>query len=336
MGQVLSMQTSFIINFLVSKHCRTCNLKLDKIDFEQVSADCLDEPYSSFNTAFHEIDPETKYAKPPLEAPYSFGRWLPTILKTRDLDPSFVQAVRLTQAQARLFLTASTTSIITGELNRAFEEDLREEFFPCFSSLTYPPEGLFMRLDGCSPKDGRQRRPGVSSLHCMEDIVLRLTTSQRAHNDIRNSLRSNPITLDIFFLPFDHSMAPDHEYRVYCSPGKGAITAIGQYRWHQPWALSTMPETHRQMHLENIWSGVSSIHRQIHYALSPHLPEDVLLLRQGFSFDVFYNIDTGQSELVELNVFGATSGCGSCLFHWLNDSKLLYGDGSEIEARVTW
>lgn len=334
MGQVLSMQTSFR-NFLVSQLYQTCHLKLVKIDFEQVSADCLDESSFKFNTAFHDIDPVTKYAKSPLEAPYSFGRWLPTILKTRNLDPSVVQVVQLPQAQARLFLTASATSIITGELNRAFEEDLREEFFPSFSSLTYPPEGLFMRLDGCSPKDGRQRRPGVSSLHCVEDIVLRLTTSQRAQNDIRHSLRSNPLTVDIIFLPFNHSMTADHEYRVYCSPGNGAITAISQYRWHKPWALSTMPETDRRMHLEKIWSGVSSIHRQIHYDLNPLPAEEVLLLRQGFTFDVFYNIHTGTSELVELNVFGATSGCGSCLFHWLDDSKLLYGDGSEIEARVT-
>jgi hypothetical protein len=30
-------------------------------------------------------------------------------------------------------------------------------------------------------------------------------------------------------------------------------------------------------------------------------------------------------QLVEINPFGALSGCGACLFNWVMDRKVLYG-----------
>ena len=62
--------------------------------------------------------------------------------------------------------------------------------------------------------------------------------------------------------------------------------------------------------------------------------EDKLMLEQGFSFDLFYEEETGRCELVELNTFGVRSACGSCLFQWVEDRKVLYGEG-EAEFRVS-
>jgi hypothetical protein len=62
--------------------------------------------------------------------------------------------------------------------------------------------------------------------------------------------------------------------------------------------------------------------------------EDKLLLEQGFSFDLFYEEETGRCELVELNTFGVRSACGSCLFQWVDDRKVLYGE-KEAEFRVS-
>lgn len=67
------------------------------------------------------------------------------------------------------------------------------------------------------------------------------------------------------------------------------------------------------------------------------------LKERGFSFDVFDPSTTitqkggGKMELIELNHSGAMSGCGSALFHWLDDARLLYGlkTPHEIEFRVT-
>jgi hypothetical protein len=62
---------------------------------------------------------------------------------------------------------------------------------------------------------------------------------------------------------------------------------------------------------------------------------DQLLLEQGYSFDVFYGEGEERPSLVELNVFGAGSGCRSCLFHWIDDMDRLYGEGEHVEFRIT-
>jgi len=62
--------------------------------------------------------------------------------------------------------------------------------------------------------------------------------------------------------------------------------------------------------------------------------QDKLLLEQGFSFDLFYKEETERCELVELNTFGVRSACGSCLFQWVKDRKVLYGE-EEGEFRVS-
>ncbi len=66
------------------------------------------------------------------------------------------------------------------------------------------------------------------------------------------------------------------------------------------------------------------------------------LAERGFSFDVLENPnfddDVDGLQLIELNHSGAMSGCGSALFHWLGDARLLYGLSENkdmgIEIRV--
>ncbi|KAK7409511.1 hypothetical protein QQX98_008295 [Neonectria punicea] len=150
------------------------------------------------------------------------------------------------------------------------------------------------------------------------------------------SLEAQSATIDITFLPFNNRMASKREYRVYCSPGKGNIAAVSQYCWHKPWNYSGLQAAEVCKVVETIYEGITGIHQQILDDLRPDDELDTLLLKQGFSFDVFYDEERGSSELVELNVFGARSGCGSCLFHWIQDLALLYGEEQEVEFRVTW
>lgn len=73
------------------------------------------------------------------------------------------------------------------------------------------------------------------------------------------------------------------------------------------------------------------IHRQI--TLHPAMAENIK--SRGFAFDFLENPDNGNTtKLVELNDFGAMTGCGSCLFHWLNDAKMLYGLEAAVEFHV--
>ncbi|KAM0557220.1 hypothetical protein ACHAPJ_005484 [Fusarium lateritium] len=316
-------------------------MHLTYIDYKKVESDCQNVPPTKFNTCFHppdEIpaqDTSHHHLSRPSEAPYSFERWLPLILKTRNLNEKEAQVVKLAQAQAKLLVAASGSSIITGEPSRAYREDIEEEIIPAFSSLIFPSEGLFIRLDRCSPKDGRQTVPGRSSLHSPNDIILRLITSQRARNEIIKSLEEGVLTINLTFLPFNDRMSSKREYRVYCAPRIGRVTAVSQYCWHRPWLFGDQgPEDYMNV-VEKIWNGILRIHREILEDLDSNNEMDQLLLKQGFSFDVFYDETDGPLQLVELNVFGARSGCGSCLFHWIKDFDTLYGDGENVEFRVT-
>ncbi|KAF5003551.1 hypothetical protein FDECE_9910 [Fusarium decemcellulare] len=317
-------------------------MKLVKIDYDDVLADCKDGRSTKYNTCFHPVeqipvDQRHNHLSRPSESPYSFERWLPLILRTRHLNPEKAQIVKLRPAQAKLLVEASGSSIITGEPSRAYQEDIREEVLPAFSSLKFPPEGLFVRLDRCSPKDGRQTVPGRLSLHSTDDIILRLTTSQRARNDMLKSLEAGASTIDATFLPFNDRMESKREYRVYCAPETGVITAVSQYCWHKPWIMAgRQPESSTTKVAARIWHEIQGIHREILQDLNPESELDKLLLSQGFSFDIFYDEEKESSQLVELNVFGARSGCGSCLFNWIEDFDVLYGDGVEVEFRVTW
>mgnify|MGYP004501280199 CR=1 FL=1 len=58
------------------------------------------------------------------------------------------------------------------------------------------------------------------------------------------------------------------------------------------------------------------------------------LFKYGFSFDVALR-HNGMVQLVEVNPFGALSGCGACLFSWVEDGRVLYGLEKEVEFVVT-
>lgn len=321
---------------LVTPQRTMSNMKLVQIDYQEVATDCKNPDVAqNFNTSFH----TTKEADLPRpeETPYSFGRWLPLILETRNLEPSQAQVISLSPAQTRLLLTAASASIATRMINQAYMEDIKDEIIdPGLSKLSFPDCGLFMRLDQCSPKDGRQSTPGKLSLHSAMDIVLRLTTSQRACSSLVKSLELGNSNISLFFLPFNDRMKSEREYRVFCQPHDGKIAAISQYCWHKPWLFANLPVDERNTLVNDLWTKIQTLHGQIMENLRDDDELDSLLLKQGFSFDTSYDETTKAVELVELNVFGARSGCGSCLFHWIKDLDVLYGKTGEVEFRVAW
>ena len=60
------------------------------------------------------------------------------------------------------------------------------------------------------------------------------------------------------------------------------------------------------------------------------------VIENGFVFDVVENAQTHEVQLLELNCFGAMTGCGACLFHWIKDAEILYGLREGVEMRVTF
>ncbi|KAI0810052.1 hypothetical protein GGR55DRAFT_150696 [Xylaria sp. FL0064] len=328
-------------------------VKLVNVDIFEVLADVEqrnayraltdDSATPRFNTSFH-----TKHEAPdlparPSEQPYSFKRWLPLILRSRGLASSDAQVVTFSRAQARLLLSTADASIQSRHINRIYREDLDEEIVPAFKSLSFPPEGLFMRLEACSAKDGVQKMPGNSALRSVDEILLLLLTSARARNAIFNALGAGAEKFELFFTPWDGRMRSEREYRVFCPPfcpqESPRISAISQYAWHKEWIFN-LP-CHRELReqlAEKIARGSAEIMVQIAAELDPDNEMDHLLMRQGFTFDVLFDEECDRLQLVELNVFGVRSACGSCLFQWIRDRETLYGHGEPnyVEFRVTY
>jgi hypothetical protein len=167
----------------LNNHKMSLNMKIVKISAQEVSLHPED-----YNSNFHKAH-EAPALLVPTEGPHSFSRWLPLIAKSQNINPSRIQTIVLTPIQGKLPFNASSSSIHTKTLNRQYKEELEEEIEPVFSRLVFPPEGLFMRLDACSPKDGKD---GTRPLRSIADIVLRLTSSFRARNAIDAALHPEP------------------------------------------------------------------------------------------------------------------------------------------------
>jgi hypothetical protein len=321
-------------------------MKLVIIDYQLVREDNEPGPATRFNTSFCAPDQLPRPVDRVVEEPYALSEWLPLIAESRGISPSETQVVRLTSTQARLVVEASAVSIITGTISRAHKEDLDQVVRPAFETLTYPPNGsgLFMRLDGCSPKDASCRlhdgRKPQSLMLSSTDILLRLTTSQRASNDLTKSLARGPDSvIPVFFTPFNSRMGNALEYRVFCIPGSGRISTVSQYQWHKPWRFGHLVSDKHEAVAQDIMKKIETLHAKIMSSLLPDQEsKHRTLLKQGFSFDTFFDDEESPdaAQLVELNVFGARSGLGACLFDWVRDFDILYGEASdEVEFRVT-
>ncbi|KAI0548163.1 hypothetical protein F4679DRAFT_328056 [Xylaria curta] len=328
--------------------------RLVNIDHFEVLAD-IEQQYSSrsrahpdesararFNTSFHTEREAPGLPTRPSEKPYSFKRWLPLILRSRGLASSDAQIITFSLAQARLLLQVADASIPSGTINRIYREEIDEEIVPAFKSLTFPPEGLFMRLEACSAKDGAQKIPGNSALRSVNQILILLLTSLRARNALFNALEEGFEKFELFFIPWNDRMQSEREYRVFCPPFSSAdslrVSAISQYRWHSQWRFYLWSDEVKKQAMEKIVKGVDAIRKQIATELDAGNEMDNLLMRQGLTFDVFYDEERDVVQLIELNVFGVRSACGSCLFQWIRDRKILEGDVEldEVEFRVTY
>lgn len=112
----------------------------------------------------------------------------------------------------------------------------------------------------------------------------------------------------------------------------GRISAISQYKWHSQWSHVTEEAAEQERISRRVLEGDEAIHVQI----MAHSTMTESLRQRGFSFDMLEEGgEAGKIRLIELNPFGAMSGCGSCLFHWVRDARVLYGLENGDELRVT-
>ncbi|MCJ1397663.1 hypothetical protein MMC11_000859 [Xylographa trunciseda] len=268
----------------------------------------VEDAPEKFNSAFHtSTEVPTGEERATFEPTY-YGSWLPLITTTAGRDIHDVVVVDINNLYADVLVNASKAAIVTGHpwiRARGADRPLPE-----VGPETCPEEGWFLRLEGVSPKDGIG---GVRPRRTLLEILLTLTTSLRASTAIKYQLdRQQPVRL--YLIPFNKLMDTSREFRIFCPPG-GHIAAISQYKWFRG-------TTWTDEKVKHIGNGAQHLY---HLIMSQDSTSRDEIRKTGFVFDMLYA--PGYShvfQLVELNLFGALTGCGSCLFHWIRDRDILY------------
>ncbi|KAK2761616.1 hypothetical protein FQN54_001444 [Arachnomyces sp. PD_36] len=306
------------------------------------------EETSKFNTRTHTLDEivsvipntlEIAHGRP-TERPVLFRHWVPLIMSTQGVGEGGWHTFQFTRYMAREIIDACTVWYTRGMLSDGTVNDLTE-LFPkvtmegkTLDQVFKDGQKWFLRFDFCSAKDSRH---GASGVETPMDIIERACTSMRVSQSLRDILddAADPFQkINVFLTPFNAAMDPTWEFRVFCPPCPRRLSAISQYRWHQPFGLNDEGEALRMA--GRVYEASERMFDRILTHARNLEDQSVVetMWRQGFTFDVLETPD-GDVQLVELNPFGAMSGCGSCLFHWIKDAKVLYGFEDSTEVRVT-
>ena len=278
-----------------------------------------------FNTqanSFSQINnllPTFSHVDPPRRL-YNFLNFLPVITASRH---TFAHTTPVPNGVIPTLEELHAAYIFRGAVRHDLIVDVKE-IWPALWER-YPDSDerrFFMRLDESSPKDSPLIPGPVTSA---EEVVLKIISSRRAMEALR-VLEAGQME-SVILMPWDDGMDPGREFRCFVPPssGQGRVTAISQYRWHEPFSGWDRVDAERLVEQAAEILGMIERHGE-----KTGFIED--LRKFGFTFDVAAVGD--EVQLIEVNPFGAMSGCGSCLFHWLDDAKLLYGLEDDVEVRI--
>ena len=322
-------------------------MKLDIVPFGRIEQALTEQQESGveqtfYNTKFHTLDEISAtmlgitHIPPDTQQPWMLlSPWLDLIMMSQGLSDTDIHRIELSRPLLTQMLFASQVGLYMGRLSESDAEDIRERFPKTttrgvlLDRLFDGGNKFFVRLDTCSLKDALAGKGPVTKV---SEIWMRLTTSARGMDGVRALQREDPSRrLFLYLFTWNRNMDPELEYRVFCPPTDLKIAAISQYKWYEPWRYASVFQQSRVSIAWKIVEGIKVVHQRItaHPAMTEQLKE------RGFVFDV---IEDGTEEhsvqLIELNHFGAMSGCGGCLFHWIRDARILYGLQAELEFRV--
>ncbi|KAK0191436.1 hypothetical protein F5146DRAFT_1048625 [Armillaria mellea] len=263
--------------------------------------------------------------------------WVDLIMATRHENPANVHVFHLPPVFVAEILAAANVWMFRKREPQEINELI--SMFPCLTAAGIPTPSVFatkeyfLRLDFCSAKDSEASISGVDNV---AGIIETLYKSRRACGALADELerrKGQPVKL--FLLPFNHDIDPAREYRVFVPPSESVlrISAISQYRWHK--AFYEADQSVAMCRAKEVYEGAIRILELI-FEHAESLPQQVrdTMQREGLVFDVFQT-SGGEVQLMEITPFGAMSGCGTSLFHWIRDAKLLYGERSKVEVRLS-
>ncbi|KAJ4983595.1 hypothetical protein SVAN01_10914 [Stagonosporopsis vannaccii] len=311
-----------------------------------------------FNTAHHTrfdilpVVPESPsftHAQPPWTA-YGYVLWQPLIAQSQNMSDSHVVQIPgflhedLMRCHAAWVATNRFPPELINETVMAWQSTKRGKDLV---EILDGERNWFVRLDQMSPKDSPFGGNGPSST--FEDVVVKLCSSMRAWNCLQNEradaeAQRRDLRMEMVLNLWDDDMDAGREFRVFVPPpaargaqvevGQLKVSAISQYTWAFPFTYPFGLGLRQTASL--VCAGANALLSDIRLFVQGSMSEQVrrLLLKYGFSFDVALRHD-GTVQLVEVNPFGALSGCGACLFNWVKDGKILYGLQTEVQFAIT-
>lgn len=299
-----------------------------------------DHLYSEINEFI--LEGNIDHNKPPW-MPYSYTLWQPLIVRSQKMTNSHILEMPSVLCDDLMLLHCSWKRLgkVPTYLVEPLVEDLKfTKAGRQLLSLLDGKQRWFIRLNQMSPKDSPLG--GNQASTTIQDVITKLASSSRTYGCLQHAAQlerrpwdENRASVQLILNPWNDRMDAAREFRVFVPPPAARthhpsrfsdcrISAISQYRWHkalQPTSGFTVERLKRCVEL-GAWETLFDI---VRYEIpSFPLENKFMLLKYGFTFDVALQ-DDGSVQLVELNPFGAMSGCGACLFHWIHDAKMLYG-----------
>lgn len=273
----------------------------------------------------------TPLTAPPREI-YSFSYFAALVRQTQNILSEDQHTLALPLRLAVEMLSIQNSYHITGIISETAIQGIED----ALSSLMRPEilnhnKRYFVRLDDCSPKDSENTEMPISSLR---QLVLCLLTSNRARGDFEAHVMENR-RVHIYLHAWDEDIAEGVEFRCFVPPvahlddKKPRMVAMSQYHWHRSFPVAAFEPR------ETVEVALTSAEEILKQILSTAISLGIIgeLKIWGFTFDIVVK-RSERVQLVEVNPFGVNSGCGSCLFHWTDDAKLLYGGRKGVEVRL--
>ncbi|EOA92154.1 uncharacterized protein SETTUDRAFT_153128 [Exserohilum turcica Et28A] len=265
-----------------------------------------ESPSHSFNTVRHTLSeilpvvpenpPSFTHCASPTWKPYNYTFWHALIARSQGLQESQHHIIQLPgllyQDLTRCYSSwLSSSRIRETSMREALETLASTRAGKDLAVLLDGRRKWFIRLDQMSPKDSAMR--GALPASTPHQMLQMLCSSNRAYTCLLHEkedaeAEGRDMSFKLVLNVWRDDMNTSREFRVFVPP---------------PGATSTTSDATMDV------AGVAQ--RLQDFKIS-------------FTFDVALQQD-GSVQLVELNPFGATSGCGPCLFNWVRDGKMLYG-----------
>lgn len=228
----------------------------------------------------------------------------------------------------------------SGKIRQAVLDDVVEVWESCRAGeavkhLFKDGREWFIRLDQVSPKDSPLINGPVQSI---KEVIVKLASSMRAYGALKREKedadrQGRSVAIKAVLNPWNKNMDPKLEFRCFVPPPaardskmtahKLKFSAISQYRWWAP--FEALEGQDAQGFARIIHEGAERVLKMIVKHAEDELERGILemLIQYGFTFDVSLQ-KKNDVQLIELNPFGALSGCGGCLFNWIRDARALY------------